>query len=321
MSDSPDHPIINTSGVPSPRPAASPDAPITTPVNPLERERAPTPFGYREEHPPTLLAVFAHPDDEAFSVGGTLAHYAERGVRVVLACATRGEAGKMTDPGMTVSDLGAQREEELKRACEALGIPAPVFLGFHDSGRDERTRRDDPLALMNVDVFALEARIRSLIEEVRPQVMVTFDPHGGYGHIDHLQVHRATSAAFFSSGHLPHPPQRLYYTALPYKSAERMARMGLDLDPQLYGVSDQTAVVRMDVSRHAGRKKAALAAHGTQMGPESRFGQLSPEERQQLEQGLVWEESFSLGGSRASVPRYPLGGLFDGVDFVMYVDD
>ncbi|WP_424952360.1 PIG-L deacetylase family protein [Deinococcus sp.] len=267
------------------------------------------------------MAVFAHPDDEAFSVGGTLAHYAERGVKVVLVCATRGEAGKITDPSMTVTDLGMQREQELIRACEALGIPAPIFLGFHDSGRAERVRTGDPLALMNADVLDIEARIRPLIEEHQPQVIVTFDPHGGYGHIDHLQIHRATTAAFHSTGHLPHPPQRLYYTAFNHQAAEGMARFNPDLDPLLYGVSDKSIVVRMDVARYAARKKAALAAHGTQMGPESRMGQMTDEDRQMMEQRLLGGEGFSLGGSRASVPRYPLGGLFDGVDYVMYVED
>ena len=297
------------------------DTPITVPVNPSFAESDHAPFAYRHDYPPTLMAVFAHPDDEAFSVGGTLAHYAERGVKVVLVCATRGEAGKITDPSMTVTDLGQQRESELLAACEALGIPAPIFLDFHDSGRAERVRHDDPLALMNVDVFDLEAKIRPLIEEHQPQVLVTFDPHGGYGHIDHLQVHRATTAAFYSTGHLPHPPQRLYYTALTHKAAEGMSRFGMNLDPLLYGVSDKSVVVRMDVAHYAGRKKAALAAHGTQMGPESRMGQMTPEDREMLEQRLLGGESFSLGGSRASVPRDPLGGLFDGVDYVMYVED
>lgn len=295
--------------------------PPLVPRNASETQTEPTPFGYRHDYPPTLMAVFAHPDDEAFSVGGTLAHYARRGVKVVLVCATRGEAGKITDPGMTVTDLGAQREGELLAACEALGIPAPIFLEFHDSGRAERVRHDDPKALMNVDVFELEAAIRPLIALHQPQVLVTFDPHGGYGHIDHLQVHRATTAAFYSTGHLPRPPQRLYYTALSHQAAEGMARFGMDLDPLLYSVSDKSVVVHMDVSRYAEHKKAALAAHGTQMGPESRMGQMSPEDREMMEQRLLGGENFSLGGSRASVPRYPLGGLFDGVDYVMYVED
>lgn len=262
---------------------------------------------------PTLLVVFAHPDDEAFT-GGTLTHYARRGVRVVLACATRGEAGKITVPGMTVDDLGAQREQELREACEALEIAPPVFLDYHDSGRYERTRHDDPLALMNVDPLAVEVRVRALIEQHRPQVILTFDPHGGYGHIDHLQIHRATVAAFFSTGHLEGGgPQRLYFTALTSQAAEGLSRMGQDLDPLVYGVSDDTIAVRIDVAAYAGNKKAALAAHGTQMGSESLMGKMSDEERAQMEERLLGSETFSLGGTRTPISSFPLRGFFDGV--------
>lgn len=264
--------------------------------------------------PPTLLAVFAHPDDEAFSVGGTLTHYARKGVRVVLACATRGEAGKITVPGMTVDDLGQQREEELREACRALEIPAPVFLDYHDSGRYERTRHDDPLALMNVNPLDVEVKLRALIAEVQPQVIVTFDPHGGYGHIDHLQIHRATLAAFFSSGHLPGGgPQRLYFTAFSHAAAEGISRMGQDLDPLVYGVSEETVAVRMNVAAYAGNKKAALAAHGTQTGETSLLGRMTPEERAVMESRLLGMESFSVGGTRTALESYPLRGLFDGV--------
>ncbi|PNY80014.1 PIG-L deacetylase family protein [Deinococcus koreensis] len=262
---------------------------------------------------PTLLVVFAHPDDEAFT-GGTLTHYARKGVKVVLACATRGEAGKITVPGMTVDDLGAQREQELRRACEALEIPAPVFLDYHDSGRYERTRHDDPLAMMNVNPLDVEVKVRALIEEHRPQVILTFDPHGGYGHIDHLQIHRATVAAFFSTGHLEGGgPQRLYFTALTSQAAQGLARMGQDLDPLVYGVSDDTVAVRIDVAAYADNKKAALAAHGTQMGSESLMGKMTGEERAQMEERLLGSETFSLGGTRTPIASFPLRGLFDGV--------
>ncbi|GGK88516.1 PIG-L deacetylase family protein [Deinococcus radiotolerans] len=265
---------------------------------------------------PTLLAAFAHPDDEAFSVGGTLTHYARRGVRVVLACATRGEAGKITVPGMTVDDLGAQREQELRAACEALEIEPPVFLDYHDSGRYERTRHDDPMALMNVNPLDVEVKLRALIEEVQPQVIVTFDPHGGYGHVDHLQMHRATVAAFFSTGHLPGGgPQRLYYTALTTEAAQGLARMGQDLDALVYGVSQDTLAVQMDVSAYAANKKAALMAHGTQTGEQSLLGRMTPEERETMERRMLGTEGFSIGGTRTALTTYPLRGLFDGLGF------
>ncbi len=270
---------------------------------------------------PTILAIFAHPDDEAFSVGGTLTHYARKGVRVVLACATRGEAGKITVPGMTVTDLGQQREQELREACRALEIPEPIFLDYHDSGRYERTRHDDPLALMNVNVLDIETKVRDLISAVKPQVVLTFDPHGGYGHIDHLQMHRATSAAFFSTGHLEYGgPQRLYFTALTTEAAAGLSRMGQNLDPQVYGVSAGTIALTMNVQPYASNKKAALAAHGTQMGATSLLGQMTPEERQQMEQRMLGTESFSIGGTRTGLPAFPLRGLFDGLAGFEHLD-
>lgn len=264
---------------------------------------------------PSLLAVFAHPDDEAFSSGGTLAHYAERGVKVTLACATRGEAGKQTDPNLTVEDLGKKREEELREACRVLGIPGPVFLDYHDSGRQERVRKDDPLALMNVDPFDVETKLLNLIEQVRPQVLLTFDPHGGYGHVDHIVVHRAASAAFFSGAHRYPGLQRLYFTAMPVALTRRFVETGMPMEyePERYGVSDDTLAVTMNVGRYAERKLGALRAHGTQTGPNSRMGQLPQEDRERMQRDIIGRESFSLGGTRGAVPQYPLRGLFDGV--------
>ena len=163
---------------------------------------------------PSLLAILAHPDDEIFH-GGVLSHLSERGVRVTLACATNGEAGKPHPSIGTVGDLGALRVEELRVSCARLGIEPPVLLGFHDSGRRERQRHDDPRALANVEMLEIEAAIRKLIQEVRPQVLLTFDPHGAYYHPDHLAVHRATTAAFFSSGVMgDDAPERLFYASL-----------------------------------------------------------------------------------------------------------
>lgn len=117
---------------------------------------------------PSLLAVFAHPDDEALRCGGTLAHYAAQGARVTLACLTRGEAGRNTDPALLVTDMAAQREQELRDSCSFLGIDPPVFLGYHDSGRGERLRADDPLATINIDPMDIEEQLLGLIARVRP---------------------------------------------------------------------------------------------------------------------------------------------------------
>src|SRR5258707_14191636 len=127
----------------------------------------------------SLLIVLAHPDDELFHAG-VLAHLSDRGVRVTLACATDGEAGKPHPSVGPVADLGALRVEELRLSCKRLGIEEPVLLRFHDSARKERLRRDDPHALANVDMVDVEGAVRGIIADVKPQVVVTFEPHGGY---------------------------------------------------------------------------------------------------------------------------------------------
>ncbi|WP_027481345.1 PIG-L deacetylase family protein [Deinococcus pimensis] len=273
--------------------------------------------------PPSLLAVFAHPDDEAFSSGGTLARYAERGVKVTLACATRGEAGKITDPTLTVEDLGRHREEELREACRALGIPDPVFLGYHDSGRQERTRHDDPRALLNVEPLDVETRLLDVIERARPQVMLTFDPHGGYGHVDHLVVHRAATAAFYS-GTARYPGlRRLFYTAMPVELTRRFVESGMPMDyePERYGVTPDTIAVAMDVEAYGERKMAALRAHGSQTGPNSRMNQLPEEQREAMRRSIVAKENFALAGTRGPIPQWPLRGFFDGLDGYEHVED
>lgn len=202
-----------------------------------------------------LLAVLAHPDDEIF-LAGVLASLAERGVRVVLACATKGEAGKAHPSVGTVEDLGALRAEELRVSCERLGIDKPVFLGFHDSGRNDHLQRDDPHALAIADMLAVEAAVRGAIEDVRPQVVLTFDAHGGYYHPDHVAIQRATAAAFFSSGVMgKHAPERLFYGVMTrdiFKAfAQRMKGRGFTdgLDPDVVGVDPTMIALSLDARR------------------------------------------------------------------------
>ena len=147
----------------------------------------------------SILAAFAHPDDEIFH-GGILAHLAERGARVTLVCATDGEAGKAHPSVGPVDDLGALRVKELRRSCAQLGIDEPVLLRFHDSARKQWQRHHDPHALANVDMLDVEAAVRGVIADVKPHVVLTYEPHGGYYHPDHVAIHRAATAAFFASG-------------------------------------------------------------------------------------------------------------------------
>jgi N-acetyl-1-D-myo-inositol-2-amino-2-deoxy-alpha-D-glucopyranoside deacetylase len=270
----------------------------------------------------SMLAVFAHPDDEVFS-GGILAQMAERGARVTVACATAGEAGKIHPSVGRVDDLGALRMAELACACRHLGVEPPVFLGFHDSARKERQRHDDPRALANVDMLEVEASVRKVIEEVKPQVIITFDPHGGYYHPDHVAVHRATTAAFFSSGALgADAPERLFYGVMLRDTfrafAEQTRGRGIldGLDAEAFSTSPEMIAVTFDARPYVARKLSALAAHRSQFGVTDDMFRDPPSEVAAMLAVLrpVFQtETFAMGATRRPIATWPLADLFDGI--------
>jgi N-acetyl-1-D-myo-inositol-2-amino-2-deoxy-alpha-D-glucopyranoside deacetylase len=271
----------------------------------------------------SVLAVYAHPDDELFHGGGMLAHLADRGARVTLACATKGEAGKPHPTVGHVTDLGAHRAEELRRSCALLGLGEPVFLGFHDSARKERVRRDDPLALVNVDMLEIEAAINRVIEDVQPHVIVTFDPHGGYYHPDHLAVHRATTAAFFSSGTLgANAPERLFYSAftvddfLEHRKRSEGWGVTAGLDANVFAVAAEMVACEFDARPYMDRMFVAFAAHQSAFGTtKEMLDSPPPEQAKRLHafRVLMEHEVFTLGAARGVIARWPLTDLFDGV--------
>jgi LmbE family N-acetylglucosaminyl deacetylase len=263
---------------------------------------------------PSLLIVLAHPDDEIFH-GGVLAHLAERGVRVTLACATDGEAGRPHPSIGPVENLGALRVEELKLSCARLGIEEPVFLRFHDSARKERQRHDDPHALANVDMLDVEATLRDVIADVKPQVIVTFEPHGGYYHPDHVAIQRAVTAAFFSSGAMGvDAPERLFYATLLSDTfrvlAEASRGRGISdgLDPDVFGTHPSMVAVSFDATPYLERKFSALSAH------RSMFGSPPAEQLVEAFRPVLQREVFMLGGARGPVPQWPLHNFFDGLE-------
>jgi len=272
----------------------------------------------------SVLAVYAHPDDELFHGGGMLAHLADRGARVTLACATRGEAGKAHRSVGPVTNLGALRSQELRVSCAALGIDEPIFLGFHDSARKERQRHDDPRALANVDMLEVEAAIRRVIVEATPQVIVTFDPHGGYYHPDHIAVHRATTAAFFSSGVMgTDAPDRLFYSAFSVDvfraHAKKTKGWGVvdGLDPDVFGAARETITVSFDARPYMHRKLAAFAAHQSAFGVTAEMLSDPPPDAARRLQGfrpIMEHEDFVLGGCRGPVSAWPLEDLFEGLE-------
>lgn len=234
--------------------------------------------------PRTLLVALAHPDDETFGVGGVMARAVEEGHRVVIVCATRGEAGEIADPSLaTPETLGDVREGELRAAARALGVGDVRFLGYRDSGMAGTPENGHPAALVNADPDGVVGKLVRVIRDVRPDVVVTFEPGGIYGHPDHITISERASAAVAAAADprrwpeagRPHRTPRLYYVALP-RSVLREFRSAAEQAGVQWGLADAMEVenavddadidAALDVSPWMERKRAAVAAHATQLG-------------------------------------------------------
>ncbi len=198
---------------------------------------------------PVLLAVFAHPDDETFRCGGTLALLARRGVRVHVLTATRGEAGSCGDPPLCrPEELPLVRERELCCACAALGIEPPILLDHRDG------------TLAHVEEEEGVARVLAAVRALRPQVLLTWPPHGLSGHPDHMAVSRWAGLAFERGAALGDgAPAVLYHLALPRSLAAAMAL------PGLHAVPDDEITLAVDVGPAWEEKMAAIRCHRTQL--------------------------------------------------------
>lgn len=248
----------------------------------------------RVERQRKLIFFGAHPDDESFGVGGTLAKYAIQGVSVVYACATRGEAGSVDPeylaPFTTIGDL---RWAELVAAAEVLQLADVIHLGYRDSGMPGQPENHLPQALTTAPLEEVTARVVQVIREQKPQVVVTFDPIGGYRHPDHVAIHNATVRAFASAGDPDRfselgpafQPQKLYYSVFP-KGFLKLAVKMLPLfrqDPRRFGRNndiDLASLTEVEFPVHARirisgeareRKRRAAACHQSQLssGPPS----------------------------------------------------
>lgn len=240
--------------------------------------------------PPSLLAVFAHPDDEAFGSGGVLAKHAASGTRVTLVCATRGECGEISSPELaTPETLGAVREQELRLAGEALGVRDIRFLDCRDSGMDGTPENDDPRALINQRADDVVRKLVAIVREVRPQVVLTFEPYGGYGHPDHIAIHHHVSAAVQAAGvptygrdlGEPWRAVRLVWQVFPRSifltMRDELRRHGEDtsrfdeMERTGAGWPDELVDIVVDVSAYTAAKQAAFRAHRTQFGDDNLF--------------------------------------------------
>jgi LmbE family N-acetylglucosaminyl deacetylase len=243
---------------------------------------------------PTLLAVLAHPDDESFGMGGTLALYARRGYRVVLLCATRGEVGTV-DPEHLIghASVAELRESELRCAAQQLGLSAVHFLGYRDSGMPGQPDNEHPDAQIAHPVEEVAERIVAHIRAVRPDVVVTFDPIGGYRHPDHIHVHNATTLAFERAydpsfarqAGPPFQPRALYYHVFPHRLLRFATRLMpfFGVDPRRFGRNhdidlnalsqfDFPVHVRINIAAVSGIKSRAGACHASQGGIQMRRG-------------------------------------------------
>jgi LmbE family N-acetylglucosaminyl deacetylase len=172
----------------------------------------------------SLLAILAHPDDESFGMGGTLALYASRGVEVNLICATRGEVGtvdpELLDGHESIAEL--RGEKELHCAAVELGLNEVHFLDYRDSGMPGSPENDHPNALLAAPEEEVAEKLVCYIRKLRPHIIVTHDPIGGYKHPDHIAVHHAVLRAFHQAadpdfdvqGLPPHQADKLFYTIL-----------------------------------------------------------------------------------------------------------
>jgi len=242
----------------------------------------------------TLLAVLAHPDDESFGLGGTLALYSSKGYDVYYVCATRGEAGTVDEEHLKgFKDTAEMRTAELMKAAQALGLKEVFFLGYRDSGMPGTEPNQHPDAQINAPIDEVAGRVVKYIRDLKPEVVLTFDPIGGYKHPDHIHIHKATVLAFENSDNAsfhpeagsPFKPQALYYQVFPkglLKAAVRLMPL-FGKDPTKFGRNGDINIkelaevdfpihVRLNVQPVSEAKRKASEAHASQGGMQMRRG-------------------------------------------------
>ena len=252
-----------------------------------------------------LLLVHAHPDDESIGTGATMAAYAAQGADVTLVTCTRGELGERIPPELAYlaagagDRLGEYRVGELAAACAALGVTDHRFLGgpgrWRDSGMMGLPDNQDPGCFWQADLDEAAGELAAVIRDVAPQVVVTYDANGFYGHPDHIQAHRVTRRAIrvAADPHAAVPPgggspwrvPKLYATAMPRSVLAEAIKLGpvppagfrqagsvADLP---FGVPDEQVTTEIDGTGHLAAKIAALLSHATQVAVDVPFFALS----------------------------------------------
>ncbi|HEX2074305.1 MAG TPA: N-acetyl-1-D-myo-inositol-2-amino-2-deoxy-alpha-D-glucopyranoside deacetylase [Geodermatophilus sp.] len=281
-----------------------------------------------------LLLVHAHPDDETINNGATMARYVAEGAAVTLLTCTLGEEGEVLVPELAqlapdqADQLGGYRISELSAAMAALGVSDWRFLGgagrYRDSGMMGTPANDKPRAFWNVDLDEAVAHAVAVVREVRPQVLVTYDQHGGYGHPDHIQAHRVAMGAVEAAADSAYRPDlgpawevaKVYWCCVPRsvmrEGIEAMAALGEaspfdrldDIDEVPFVVPDEAVTAAVDGRRYADRKDAAMRAHATQITVDGPFFALS----NNLGQEVLGVEYYRLvRGERGPAGQAPNG--------------
>jgi LmbE family N-acetylglucosaminyl deacetylase len=224
-----------------------------------------------------LLGVFAHPDDESFGPGATLARYAAEGADVHVIIATDGIAGSVEEGTQldTREQLAQMRAQELTLAAVTLGVRTIWSLPYRDSGMRGSPDNNEPRALIQQPIEELTREVLGYMDRLQPDVVLTHDPYGGYGHPDHIKVCEAVTAAFY----LAKTPRKLYYTASDKRILKTMVRImplygmdptqiGRNKDINLVEISRWKTPVnaKIDIELYQGIKAAASRAHKSQFG-------------------------------------------------------
>ncbi len=285
-----------------------------------------------------LLFAFPHPDDESFGPGGTIAKYAREGVDVHYVCATRGEVGtvdaELLKPYEHLPEdqrVGALRGQELRNAANILGLAGLHYLGYRDSGMSGTESNHDPRAFINADPDRVTGQLVEIFRAVKPQVVVTFDPFGGYGHPDHIFIHHRVTEAFQAAGDpacypevgAPYPPRKLYWSVFPKgllkffvllmrvtgRNPDKFGRNG-DVSLREVAAHDYPPTTRIDVGPYYAIKQQAAACHTSQLaGGPGRFDRLP----RWIQRRLIGYETFRLVEPNSDGKRLKERDLFEGI--------
>lgn len=267
-----------------------------TPAAHPDQDVCPQEDFFMTDRPLTLMAVHAHPDDEATGTGGVLARYAAEGIRTVLVTCTDGGCGdgpggvKPGDPGHDPAAVALLRRQELEASCDVLKISDLEMLDYADSGMMGWPSNDAPGSFWQTPVQEGAARLADLMRQYRPDVVVTYDENGFYGHPDHIQAHRITMAALEMTALTP----KVYWTTMPRSMMQRFGEIMREFHEDMpepdpaeaaalaeIGLPDDEITTWVDTTAFSGQKFDSLAAHASQgenifflrMGKE-RFGEL-----------------------------------------------